>query len=65
MYAWSSPTLNQWSDTILKGVLLGRQRELKNVISDPRWRDVEFYFGDNWKATKRLTLDYASLVAYA
>jgi len=27
--AWSSPTWNQVVDTILKGVLLGRQRELK------------------------------------
>jgi hypothetical protein len=57
-FAWSSPTGNQWSDTILKGVLWGTNENSKNVISDPRWRDVEFYFGDNWKATRTLTLDY-------
>ena len=57
-FGWSSPTGNQWSDTILKGVLWGTNENSKNVISDPRWRDVEFYFGDNWKVTKRLTLDY-------
>ena len=58
-YAWSSPTGgNQWSDTILKNVLWGVNENSKNVISDPRWRDVELYFGDNWKATKTLTLDY-------
>jgi Carboxypeptidase regulatory-like domain len=57
-FAWSSPTGNQWSDTILKGVLWGTNENSKNVISDPRWRDVEFYFGDTWKATRNLTLDY-------
>jgi hypothetical protein len=57
-YAWSSPTGNQWSDTILKNVLWGVNENSKNPISDPRWRDVEFYFGDTWKATKTLTLNY-------
>jgi hypothetical protein len=58
-FGWSSPTGgNQWADTILQNVLWGVNENSKNVISDPRWRDVEFYFGDNWKATKRLTLDY-------
>jgi hypothetical protein len=57
-FAWSSPTGNQWSDTILKGVLWGVNENSKNVISDPRWRDTEFYFGDTWKVTSRLTLDY-------
>jgi hypothetical protein len=57
-FAWSSPTGQQWSDTILQGVLWGTNENSRNVISDPRWRDVEFYFGDNWKATRRLTLDY-------
>jgi len=57
-FAWSSPTGNQWSDTILQGVLWGTNENSRNVISDPRWRDVEFYFGDTWKATRTLTLDY-------
>ena len=39
-------------------MLWGTNENSRNVISDPRWRDVEFYFGDNWKATRRLTLDY-------
>jgi hypothetical protein len=30
----------------------------RNPISDPRWRDTEFYFGDTWKVTRNLTLDY-------
>lgn len=56
-FGWSSPTGQQWSDTILQNVLWGVNENNKNPISDPRWRDVEFYFGDNWKATRRLTLD--------
>jgi len=57
-FAWSSPTGNQWSDTILQNTLWGVNENSHNVISDPRWRDVELYFGDTWKATRRLTLDY-------
>jgi hypothetical protein len=56
---WGSPTGgNQWSDTILKGTMWGVNENNKNPISDPRWRDVEFYFGDTWKVTRRLTVDY-------
>jgi len=57
-YAWSTPTGNQWSDTILKNVLWGVNENSKNPISDPRWRDTEFYFGDTWKVSRTLTLDY-------
>jgi hypothetical protein len=57
-FSWSSPTGNQWSDAILKDVLWGANENDKNPISDPRWRDVEFYFGDTWKVTKTLTLNY-------
>ena len=56
---WSSPTGgNQWSDTILKNVLWGVNENSINPISDPRWRDTEFYFGDTWKITRTFTLDY-------
>jgi hypothetical protein len=58
-FAWSSPTGgNQWSDTILKGVLWGANENSQNLISDPRWRDTEFYFGDTWKMARTFTLDY-------
>jgi hypothetical protein len=55
---WGSVTGNQWSDTILKNTLWGVNENNKNPISDPRWRDVEFYFGDTWKMTRTFTLDY-------
>jgi hypothetical protein len=58
-FSWNSPTGgNQWSDTILQNVMWGVNENNRNPISDPRWRDVEFYFGDTWKVTSRLTLDY-------
>jgi len=58
-YSWSSPTGgNQWSDTILKNTLWGYNENNKNPISDPRWRDVDLYFGDTWKMTRTLTVDY-------
>jgi len=55
---WSTPTGNQWSDAILKNALWGANENNHNPISDPRWRDVEFYFGDTWKMTRTFTLDY-------
>jgi hypothetical protein len=57
-FGWSSPTGNQWSDLTLKDTLWGVNENSKNLISDPRWRDVEFYFGDTWKVSRRLTLTY-------
>jgi hypothetical protein len=56
---WGSPTGgNQWSDTILANTLWGVNENNKNPISDPRWRDVELYFGDTWKMTRTLTVNY-------
>jgi len=57
-FAWGSPTGNQWSDTILLNAMWGVNENGRNPISDPRWRDTEFYFGDTWKVTRTLTLDY-------
>jgi hypothetical protein len=58
-YAWSSPTGgNQWSDTILKDVLWGANENSKNLVSVARWRDTEVYFGDTWKTTRRLSVNY-------
>jgi hypothetical protein len=65
-FAWSSPTGgNQWSDTILKNVMWGVNENTRNPISDPRWRDTEFYFGDTWKITRTLTLTYGFRWAFA
>ena len=58
-FSWGSPTGgNQWADTILKNVLWGANENSNNPISDPRWRDTEFYFGDTWKMTRTFTVDY-------
>jgi len=58
-YGWGSPTGgNQWSDTILANTLWGVNENNRNPISDPRWRDVELYFGDTWKMTRTLTVNY-------
>src|SRR5438270_287715 len=56
---WGSPTGgNQWSDTILRDVLWGANENSKNLISLARWRDTEVYFGDTWKTTRRLSVNY-------
>jgi len=57
--SWGSPTGgNQWADTTLLNALWGVNENNRNPISDPRWRDVEFYLGDTWKVTRNLTVDY-------
>ena len=57
-FGWSSPTLQQWSDITLLNTLMGVNENNRNPISDPRWRDLEFYLGDTWKVTRTLTVDY-------
>ncbi|HET8826138.1 MAG TPA: carboxypeptidase regulatory-like domain-containing protein [Terriglobales bacterium] len=57
-FSWSSPTGNMWSDAVLQGTLWGANENSNNPISLARWRDTEFYFGDTWKMSKTLTVDY-------
>ena len=56
--SWDGGTGNFWADNLLKGETFGGSENLSNVIADIRWRDVEFYAGDSWKVSPRLTLDY-------
>jgi carboxypeptidase family protein len=54
---WSN-TGNFYGDMLLKGMTWGGQENARNVLADIRWRDAEFYAGDNWKVSKRVTFDY-------
>ena len=54
---WAN-TGNFYGDMLLKGMTWGGQENASNVLADIRWRDAEFYAGDNWKVLPRLTLDY-------
>jgi hypothetical protein len=45
-------------DLLWNQVQWGGGEQQTNPISKIRWRDVEFYYGDNWKLRRNLTLDY-------
>ena len=55
---WSGSSGNFYSDMMLKGTLWGYGENAANNTSLIRWRDLDFYAGDNWKISRRLTLEY-------
>jgi hypothetical protein len=42
-------------------VFSGLSETSTDVYNQMRWRDYEFYAGDSWKVSRRLTLDLGSL----
>jgi hypothetical protein len=54
---WAN-TGNFYGDMLLKGMTWGGGENATNVLADIRWRDAEFYAGDTWKVSPRVTLDY-------
>ncbi len=54
---WAN-TGNFYGDMLLKGMTWGGGENASNVLADIRWRDAEFYAGDTWKVSQRVTLDY-------
>jgi hypothetical protein len=56
---WDGKTTgNFYSDMMLKGSLWGLGENAANNTSLIRWRDLDFYAGDTWKVSRRLTLEY-------
>jgi hypothetical protein len=51
-------TNNGTFDALWAGRLWQATELQTNPYSQTRWHDFEFYYGDNWKVTPRLTLDY-------
>ncbi len=50
---------NNLADLLLKGTYWGDGLVISNVArSKVRWKDIEFYYADTWRATPRLTFDY-------
>jgi len=54
----TSSTGNGAFDGLWAGRLWDTTELQTNPFSQTRWHDIEFYYGDNWKLTRRLTLDY-------
>ena len=45
-------------DLLWNQVQWGFGESQSNPVSKIRWRDVEFYYGDNWKIRRNLTVEY-------
>lgn len=45
-------------DALWAGRVWGASELQTNPFSETRWHDFEFYYGDNWKISRRVTLDY-------
>lgn len=59
---WSGTNSNAahsfYVNMLTQGMLWGANENARNVITQIRWRDYEPYFGDSWKISRRLSLDY-------
>jgi carboxypeptidase family protein len=51
-------TGNGLADLLLKGAYWGGSEQSSQPRSKVRWKDIEFYYADTWRASRRLTLDY-------
>jgi hypothetical protein len=51
-------TGNGTFDALWAGRLWQAAELQTNPFSETRWHDFEFYYGDNWKVGRRVTLDY-------
>ena len=53
-------TGNYYADYLLRGITFGYDEAQRNNMALVRWRDYEFYAGDTWKVSRRVTLNYGA-----
>jgi hypothetical protein len=51
-------TGNLYADYLLRGMTFGYDEAQHNNMALVRWRDYEFYGGDAWKISRRVTFNY-------
>jgi hypothetical protein len=56
--SWGATTGNVVADILLKGSSFGFSEPSKLHNAAARYEDYEFYAGDTWKATRRVTVNY-------
>lgn len=59
-WATSMPTGNNLANVMVPGAVWQLNESSTNIRAKMRWRDYEFYVGDTWKATKKLTIEYGA-----
>ena len=55
---WGATSGNILADFLIKDMTFGFSENSGQRQVPQRWRDLEMYVADSWKATPRLTLDY-------
>lgn len=53
-------TGNYYADYLLRGMTFGYDETQRNHFALVRWRDYEFYGGDTFKVSRRVTLNYGA-----
>jgi hypothetical protein len=59
-WATSIPTHNDLANLLTPGAVWQLSEASTNIRGQMRWKDYEFYVGDTWKATKKLTVEYGA-----
>ena len=54
----NQPTGNNLANVLIPGATWGLSEISTNVRNLLKWRDYEFYVGDNWKMRRNLTVEY-------
>ena len=55
---WSAQTGNDLANFLTPGERFGITEQDVDPVDQARWRDYEFYVGDTWKMSPRLTAEY-------
>ncbi len=59
-YAVGTPTGNNLANILLPGNPVSLSETSTNIRAQLRWKDIEFYAGDTWKISPRITLNYGA-----
>ena len=59
---WGGPntTGNYYADYLVRGMMFGYDENKRDQTALVRWRDYEFYGGDTFKVSRRVTLNYGA-----
>jgi hypothetical protein len=60
----SIDTGNRLANVMVTGAVWKLTEASTNVRAKMRWRDYEFYVGDTWKASKKLTIEYGARYSF-
>ena len=63
-WATNTPTGNALANVMVPGAKWQLSEFSTNIRAQMRWRDYEFYVGDTWKATKKLTVEYGARYSF-